>query len=131
MGEEVLPVKSEYDIIYVRGSGRNAAARIGFGAVDQCRITTAISELARNAVVHARGGVITIRTLEDDRKGIEIVCKDEGPGIEDLELVLAGGYSTVGGLGAGLAGARRLMDEFDIKTEMGRGTTVTIRKWLR
>jgi serine/threonine-protein kinase RsbT len=129
MSEDTLPVKNEYDIIKVRGFGRNIAARLGFGVVNQCRITTAISELARNAVVHGGGGFVTIKTIENDRKGIEIICRDEGPGIENLELALQGGYSTVGGLGIGLSGARRLMDEFEIDSIRGKGTTVIVRKW--
>lgn len=129
MSEDTLPVKNENDIIMVRGFGRNIAARLGFGVVNQCRITTAISELARNAVVHG-GGFVTIKTVENDRKGIEKLCKDEGPGIENLELALQGGYSTVGGLGICLSGARQLMDEFEIDSIRGKGTTVIIRKWL-
>ncbi len=131
MSEDTLPVKNENDIISVRGFGRNTSARLGFGVVDQCRITTAISELARNTVVHGGGGFITIKTIENDRKGIEIISKDQGPGIENLELALMGGYSTVGGLGIGLSGARRLMDEFEIDSIRGKGTTVIIRKWLK
>lgn len=131
MSEDTLPVKTENDIIKVRGFGRNIAARLGFGVVNQCRITTAISELARNAVVHGGGGFVTIKTIENDRKGIEIICKDQGPGIENLELALKGGYSTVGGLGIGLSGTRRLMDEFEIDSIRGKSTTVIIRKWLK
>jgi serine/threonine-protein kinase RsbT len=130
MSEDTLPVKNESDIIKVRGFGRNIAIKLGFGVVNQCRITTAISELARNVVVHGGGGFVTIKTIENDRKGIEIICRDEGPGIENLELALQGGYSTVGGLGIGLSGSRRLMDEFEIDSIPGKGTTVIIRKWL-
>jgi len=107
------------------------AIKLGFGAVDQCGITTAISELARNAVVHGGGGSITIKIIQNEKKGIEIVCRDDGPGIENLELALKGGYSTVGGLGIGLSGAKRLMDEFQIVSSAGRGTTVIVRKWLK
>lgn len=131
MSEDTLPVKNEYDIISVRSFGRNAAVNAGFGIVDQCRITTAISELARNAVVHGRGGSVTIKIVQNDKKGIEIICRDEGPGIVNLELALQGGYSTVGGLGIGLSGAKRLMDEFQITSSAGKGTTVIIRKWLK
>jgi len=131
MSEDTLAVRNEYDIISVRGFGRNAAAKLGFGIIDQCRITTAISELARNAVVHGGGGLVTIRTVQNDKKGIEIICKDEGPGIQNLELALRGGYSTVGGLGIGLSGAKRLMDEFHITSIVGEGTSVIIRKWLK
>ncbi len=131
MSENILSVRNEYDIISVRGFGRNVAAKLGFGVVDQCRITTAISELARNIVVHGGGGSVTIKTIQNDKKGIEIICRDEGPGIENLELVLKGSYSTVGGLGIGLSGAKRLMDEFQITSSASKGTTVRIRKWLR
>jgi serine/threonine-protein kinase RsbT len=131
MSEDTLSVRNEYDIISVRGSGRNAAAKLGFGIVDQCRITTAISELARNAVVHGGGGSVTIKIVQNEKKGIEIICRDEGPGIVNLELALQGGYSTVGGLGIGLSGAKRLMDEFQITSSAGKGTTVIIRKWLK
>ncbi len=131
MSEDTLSVRNEQDIISVRGFGRNAAEKVGFEAVDQCRITTAISELARNAVVHGGGGSITIKMIQNEKKGIEIICRDEGPGIENIELALKGGYSTVGGLGIGLSGAKRLMDEFQITSSTGKGTTVIIRKWLR
>ncbi|TRZ89688.1 MAG: anti-sigma regulatory factor [Methanosarcinales archaeon] len=131
MSEDTLPVKNESDIISVRSFGRSSAANAGFGIVDQCRITTAISELARNAVVHGRGGSVTIKIVRNDKKGIEIICRDEGPGIVNLELALQGGYSTVGGLGIGLSGAKRLMDEFQITSSAGKGTTVIIRKWLK
>src|SRR4030066_909771 len=114
MSEDTLSVRNEMDIISVRGFGRNVAAQLGFGVVDQCRITTAISELARNIVVHGGGGSVTIKTIQNDKKGIEIICKDKGPGIRDMELALKGGFSTVGGLGIGLSGAKRLMDEFQI-----------------
>ncbi|KCZ73159.1 anti-sigma regulatory factor (Ser/Thr protein kinase) [Candidatus Methanoperedens nitroreducens] len=131
MSEDTLSIRDDNDIISVRRFGRNIAARLGFGVVDQCRITTAISELARNTVVHGGGGIVTIRTVENDKKGIEIICRDEGPGIENLELALQGGYSTVGGFGIGLLGTKRLMDEFQITSGAGKGTTVIIRKWLK
>jgi serine/threonine-protein kinase RsbT len=131
MSEDILSVKNESDIISVRSFGRNIAIKLGFGVVDQCRITTAISELARNAVVHGRGGSITIKIVKNEKKGIEIICRDEGPGIVNLELALQGGYSTVGGLGIGLSGAKRLMDEFQIISSASKGTTVIIRKWLK
>ena len=131
MSEDTLAVRNEYDIITVRSFGRNVAAWLGFGVVDQCRITTAISELARNAVVHGGGGSVTIRTISNEKKGLEIICRDKGPGIADLELALRGGYSTVGGLGIGLSGSKRLMDEFQISSSAGKGTVVTVRKWLK
>jgi serine/threonine-protein kinase RsbT len=131
MNENQLEIKNEYDIIAVRSFGRNIAIKLGFGVVDQCRITTAISELARNAVVHGGGGHAIIRTIQNRKNGIEIIIRDEGPGIKNLDLAMKGGFSSVGGLGIGLSGAKRLMDEFQITSSAGKGTTVTIRKWLK
>lgn len=128
---EVVEVRNEVDIVSARVRARAMAEALGFGYMDQTRIATAVSELARNAFQFAGGGKVTIKPVNSQgREGIEIVVEDHGPGIENLELALKGGYSTVGGLGFGLSGARKLMDEFDIKTKLGEGTTVTIRKWL-
>lgn len=109
------------------------AREMGFGTIDQARIATAISELARNVVLYAESGQITIRVIvtNDRRKGLEVVCEDQGPGIPDLVLAQQDGYSTSGGLGMGLPGTKRLMDEFHIETELNVGTKVTVRKWMR
>lgn len=132
MERSSVEILTEWDIVEARQSGRNEAKKIGFGAVDQARITTAISELARNIYLYAETGHISIEILEvDDKKGITIIAKDKGPGIKDIRLVIQDGYSTSQGLGAGLPGVRRLMDEFDIQTWAGEGTEVSIIKWLR
>jgi len=124
-------VHNDLDIVSARVEGRNLAKRLGFGVIDQARIATAISELARNLVLYADGGQISLQALEaGGRRGIQIVCSDEGPGIADIDLVMQDGYSTQRGLGMGLPGTRRLMDEFEIESQVDTGTTVTIRKWL-
>lgn len=106
------------------------AKELGFGVIDQARIATAISELARNIVLYTEGGEILIEIIEEnDRSGIQVTSQDQGPGIADIELVMQDGYSTQRGLGMGLPGTRRLMDEFEIESELGVGTTVRVRKW--
>ena len=129
----VIPVKTDLDIVAARVEGRNMAREMGFGTIDQARIATAISELARNVVLYAESGEVTIRIIvtDDRRKGLEVVCQDQGPGIADLTLAQQDGYSTSGGLGMGLPGTKRLMDEFHIETEVDVGTKVTVRKWMR
>lgn len=132
MVDSSVDILTEWDIVEARQLGRNEAKKIGFGAVDQARITTAISELARNIYLYADSGNIVITAIEiDGAKGIKIVAKDEGPGINDIRLVMQDGYSTSQGLGAGLPGVRRLMDEFEIHTVLNEGTVVSITKWLR
>ena len=125
------PINSDLDIVAARVEGRNLAKELGFGIIDQARIATAISELARNVVLYAHSGQVILKTINaSDRIGIEIICEDQGPGIENLDLVMRDGYSTTRGLGMGLPGTKRLMDEFEIESQMGIGTTVTVRKWL-
>lgn len=126
-----LSVRLESDILAARQQGREVAERVGFTGSDLALIATAISEVARNIVVHAGGGAIMISELSDGRAGIEIVARDDGPGILDVELAMQDGYSTVDSLGLGLPGARRLMDEFTIESQEGHGTTVVMRKWIR
>ncbi len=124
-------VHNDLDIVSARVEGRNMAKRLGFGVIDQARIATAISELARNLVLYANGGQVSLEEVQaEGRVGIQIVCSDQGPGIADLELVMQDGYSTQRGLGMGLPGTRRLMDEFEIESQVNVGTTITIRKWL-
>jgi serine/threonine-protein kinase RsbT len=104
---------------------------MGFGIIDQARIATVISELARNVVLYAGSGqIILIRVDSRGRVGLEIVCEDQGPGIEDLDLVMNSEHPAEQGEGMGLSGTRRLMDEFEIQTEIGAGTKVIVRKWL-
>lgn len=126
-----VSILTEWDIVAARQMGRSEAKAIGFGAVDQARITTAISELARNIYLYAEQGSVTIGRFEkEDKVGIRVIAEDYGPGISDVQLVLQDGYSSSYGLGAGLPGVKRLMDEFDIQTEVGEGTKITIVKWL-
>lgn len=130
-----VSIDGEDDIIAARQGARELAKALGFRAIDQSRITTAVSELARNIVRYAtdgRGEVLLGRAESPaGRPGIEIVARDAGPGIADVEQAMQEGYTSGRGLGMGLPGTRRLMDEMTIDTALGRGTTVTIRKWRR
>jgi serine/threonine-protein kinase RsbT len=125
-----VPIVSEMDIVVARQRGRTLAAKLGFSPADLALIATAISELARNVLQHAKQGEIVLRLVENSPRGIVVIASDQGPGIADLELAMQDGYSTGGGLGLGLPGARRLMDEFDIVSELGKGTVVTVKKWM-
>jgi serine/threonine-protein kinase RsbT len=131
--ERCIPVKTDLDIVSARVEGRNLAKELGFGTIDQARIATAISELARNVVLYAPEGEVTIRAVvsNDGGRGIEVICEDNGPGIANVELVMQDGYSTSSGLGMGLPGTKRLMDEFEIETKLGVGTRVAVRRWLK
>jgi serine/threonine-protein kinase RsbT len=123
-------IRSDLDIVIARTMARDTAKALGFGAIDQARIATAVSELARNIFLYAGTGNVTVREVEKPgRKGIEIVCEDQGPGIANVDLVMQDGYSTSRGMGMGLPGAKRLMDEFSIRSAEGGGTTITCRKW--
>lgn len=127
---KVAPIRSDLDIVIARTLARDTAKALGFGAIDQARIATAVSELARNIFLYAGTGTVTIREIErGGRKGIEIISEDQGPGIADIDLVMQDGYSTSRGMGMGLPGAKRLMDEFDIKSAEGQGTVIHCRKW--
>ena len=127
---KVAPIRSDLDIVIARTLARDTAKSLGFGAIDQARIATAVSELARNIFLYAGSGTVTVKGLDrNGRKGIEIVCDDQGPGIVNIDLVMQDGYSTSRGMGMGLPGAKRLMDEFDIRSREGEGTTITCRKW--
>ncbi len=127
-----VKIVTEWDIVAARQLGRNVSKELGFGTVDQARITTAISELARNIYLYAGKGQIYIEKLNRGGKnGLLVVATDEGPGIPDVRIVMEDGYSTSGGLGAGLPGVKRLMDEFDIETNVGEGTEIKAVKWLR
>ncbi|GIH50515.1 anti-sigma regulatory factor [Microbispora rosea] len=127
-----LPIATNGDVVVVRQQTRSLAAEIGLSLVDQTKIVTAASELARNALVHAGGGRVLIEVLEGGRRpGLRLVFTDEGPGIPDIEQALTEGWSTAGGLGLGLSGSRRLVDEFDLVSAPGEGTRVTVTKWAR
>lgn len=131
MPEEIrVDIRSEGDIVSARQMGRNLAKELGFGSADATLIATAISELARNIVLYAKPGEIVLKAAVDGtRRGIVVVARDKGPGIPDISQALRVGYSTSRSLGLGLPGARRLMDEFEISSEVGQGTTVTVKKW--
>lgn len=123
-------IRSDLDIVIARTMARDMAKALGFGPIDQARIATAVGELARNIFLYAGTGNVTVRDIEKgSRKGIEIICEDQGPGIPNIDLVMQDGYSTSRGMGMGLPGAKRLMDEFDIKSKEGVGTTIVCRKW--
>lgn len=130
--QSCVKILNEWDIVAVRQLGRNVAKELGFGTVDQARITTAISELARNIFLYAGKGEVCIeKEFKDGKNGLKIVAKDSGPGISDIRRVMEDGYTTSGGLGAGLPGVKRLMDDFDIISKVDEGTTVIATKWLR
>jgi serine/threonine-protein kinase RsbT len=131
MSDEVhIEVEHDADIVPARAGGRALASQMGFSRTDATLIATAISEVARNIVVHAGSGEIVVRREDGiDRYGLMVEARDSGPGIPDVEAAMEEGYGTKGGLGLGLPGTRRIMDEFEIESQVGRGTTVTMRKW--
>lgn len=124
-----VSISSDEDVIFARQKVRSISQQIGFSLLDQTRIVTAVSELARNIVIHAKEGKMSVFKIEK-RQGLQLIFEDKGPGISDINRALEVGFSTVGSLGLGLKGAKSLTDEFDIKSEMGKGTTVSIIKWL-
>jgi serine/threonine-protein kinase RsbT len=127
-----LEVTSDRDVVRVRQLVRTEAVAVKLSLVDQTKLVTAASELARNTLVYGGGGTVEVSRVENGRRqGIRIVFADQGPGIADLDLALTDGYTTGGGLGLGLSGARRLVDEFDIETAPGEGTSITVTKWCR
>jgi len=130
--ETRVPIDSDHDIVTARQRGRALAQQIGFSNSNLTLVATAISELARNILLYAKKGELTLGIVEDNgRQGLTVVASDQGPGIRDVERAMEVGYSTSGSLGLGLPGVRRLMDEFEIVSRMGKGTTVTARKWKR
>jgi serine/threonine-protein kinase RsbT len=129
---ERIEVTSDQDVVRVRQLVRTVAVGVKLSLVDQTKVVTAASELARNTLVYGGGGVVEVDRVENGRRsGIRISFVDQGPGIPDLDLALSDGFTTGGGLGLGLSGARRLVDEFDIDTAVGQGTSVTVTKWCR
>ena len=127
-----VSIVSDLDIVTARQEGRALALLMGFSSTDATLVAASISELARNIILYAKHGEIALGVIEDGgRRGIGVEARDEGPGIPDVRRALIGGYSTSGGLGLGLPGVRRLMDEFEITSEPGKGTTVRARKWRR
>ncbi|GAB4074258.1 anti-sigma regulatory factor [Barrientosiimonas marina] len=130
--QSCVPIKNEWDIVKARQIGRNMARDIGFGTVDQARIATAISELARNIYLYAVNGEICFdKAAHSKPDGITIHSHDAGPGIASISEVMEDGYSTSGSLGAGLPGVKRLVDQFDIQSEEGKGTDIRAMKQLR
>ena len=133
MADELrIPVTADVDVVNARQKGRELAAQAGFSSGDQTVIAAAISEIARNILNYAKRGEVVLSVVTNgDRQGVIVVARDQGPGIPDVQRALEDGYSTSGGLGLGLPGARRLMDDFDVTSSVGKGTTVTMKKWRR
>ena len=129
-GEIRVSINSDKDIVSARQKGRLMATEVGFSTGDATLIATAISELARNIVSYASKGQITLKMVNGlNRQGISVIATDDGPGIPDIHQALRDGFSTSGSLGLGLPGVRRLMDEFEITSQPGQGTTVAVKKW--
>jgi serine/threonine-protein kinase RsbT len=127
---ETVPVRTGDDVVRVRQAVRGHGVKIGFSLVDQTKIITAASEIARNTVDYGGGGTLRIEALrEGNRRGLRLIFEDHGPGIPDLKLALTDGYTSGKGLGLGLSGAKRLSNEFDIQSAPGKGTTVTLIRW--
>lgn len=127
---ETWPITSSQDIVRIRQAVRERARELGFGLVDQTKMITAASELARNALDHGGGGEMRLEVVDGaGRRGLRLSFDDQGPGIDDLERALQDGYSTGQGLGLGLSGARRLVNDFHLESESGRGTRVVITRW--
>ncbi len=131
MEDEIrVRINTEHEIVTARHKGRELCAQLNFSSVDQTLVATAISELARNILEYAKSGEILMSLAENrERRGIKIIAKDEGPGIPNIELAMQDGYSTSKGLGLGLPACRRIMDEFEITSRVGKGTTITVKKW--
>ena len=129
---EEVALRTETDIVVVRRAVREAAIGLGFGITDVTRIITAASELARNVFLYAGTGVVRCRVVNrPDQVGIELVVQDHGPGIADIDQAMQPGYTTGNGLGLGLPGAKRLMDEMEVESEAGKGTKITVKKWRK
>lgn len=132
LSRETLAIRCEDDVVLVRRRARELGQRRGFDGFAQAAITTATSEITRNTLVHGGGGSADLEEVERGaRRGVRVTCRDAGPGIADLARALQGGFSSTGTLGLGLSGARRLVDELDVQTAPGKGTTVVFTKWSR
>lgn len=126
-----IPINNESDIVIARQKGREMAKEFGFSTIDLALIATAISELTRNVITYANKGTLSVELVEEQgKKGVRVVSSDEGPGIESMELAMQDGYSTTKSLGLGLPGVKRLMDDFRLQSEFGKGTTVIATKWI-
>ena len=127
---EVIDIRTSTDVVQVRQAVRTLAASLGFSLIDQTKVVTAASELARNTLEHGGGGIARLEVVTQGiKKGVRLTFEDKGPGIPDVSLALTDGYSTGTGMGLGLSGSKRLVSEFDIATRAGEGTRVTITKW--
>ncbi len=127
---EVLPLKTSNDVVLARQKVRQWAVELRFSLVDQTKLVTAASELARNALDHGKGGSMTIELLNVGAKsGLRLIFEDQGPGIPDIELALKDGFTSGSGMGLGLGGSKRLVNEFSIETEVGKGTRVSVARW--
>lgn len=127
---ESFPLTTSEHVVIVRQAVRQRAIEVGFSLVDQTKIVTAASELARNAIQHGGGGFATVEVVQNGaRRGVRLVVEDRGPGIVDIDQAMRDGFSTSGGLGLGLSGAKRLANEFSIQSKTGEGTTVSIARW--
>lgn len=127
---ESMPVRTEEDVVRVRQAVRRWATELGCTLVDQTKVVTAASELARNTLVHGGGGTVCLQVVEEaGRRGLRLVFADQGPGIEDLDRAMQDGYSTAGGLGLGLSGSKRLLPDFKVESAPGSGTRITVTKW--
>ena len=131
--EERIAIESDSDVVVARQRARELAGDLDLSSTDQTLLATAISEVARNITTYATRGEVLLSIVRDarGRRGVRVIARDDGPGIDDLERALTDGYTTGGGLGLGLPGARRLVDDFDIQSELNQGTTVTLVMWQR
>jgi serine/threonine-protein kinase RsbT len=126
---ESVPIKSEPDVVAVRRRVREVSSQLGLSLVDQTKIITAASELARNTIIYGGGGSMLMETLNGPRVGLRLTFEDHGPGIPDIELALRDGFTTGSGLGLGLGGSKRLVNEFEIASRPGEGTRIAITRW--
>ena len=128
---QAIPIVTDTDIVEARRAARALATRVGFSGTDLTLIASAVSEIARNIIEYARPGEVVLSVIHNQRgRGVQVIARDQGPGIADLALAMTDGYSTSRSLGVGLPGSRRLMDEFRVESTVGHGTTITMRKWL-
>jgi len=130
LGSETISVRTESDILLLRHLVRARATELGFGILDLTKIVTAASEIGRNTLIHGGGGTMRLETfVENDRRGLRLTFEDKGPGIPDIEQAMSDGFTTKGGLGLGLGGSKRLVDEFEVVSRVGEGTRVTATRW--
>ena len=130
LSNDLIEIRTSTDVVQVRQSVRTLAASLGFSLIDQTKVVTAASELARNTLEHGGGGTARVESVTQGlKRGVRLTFEDSGPGIPDVSLALKDGYTSGGGMGLGLSGSKRLVNEFDISTKVGEGTRVTVTKW--